>query len=44
MARGLRLIVNSLVEDAVFNQAKGEIMFSKVEVRRAMESVISLGV
>jgi ATP-dependent protease Clp ATPase subunit len=39
MARGLRLIVNSLVEDAVFNQVKGTVSFGVQEVRQAIDRV-----
>lgn len=39
MARGLRLIVNSLVEDAVFNQVKGAVSFGVKEVRAAIDRV-----
>ena len=39
MARGLRLIVNSLVEDAVFNQVKGTLSFGVKDVREAIDRV-----
>ena len=39
MARGLRLIVNSLVEDAVFNQVKGMVSFGVKDVKEAIDKV-----
>jgi len=42
MARGLRMIVGALVEDAVFSEAKGEVTFGLGEVKRAIERVGSV--
>ena len=40
MARGLRMIVSSLVEDAVFNAAKGAVVFGLGDVKTAIERVV----
>ena len=42
MARGLKMIVGALVEDAVFNEAKGEVAFGLNEVRQAIDRVVSV--
>jgi ATP-dependent protease Clp ATPase subunit len=42
MARGLRLIVSSLVEDAVFNGVKRPISIGRKEVKAAIERATSL--
>lgn len=42
MARGLRLIIGSLVEDLVFSGAKGEVVLSLKEVEEAVGRVMSV--
>ena len=42
MARGLRLIVGALVEDLVFSGAKGDVLLSLKEVKRAVEQVTTV--
>jgi ATP-dependent protease Clp ATPase subunit len=42
LARGFRLIVSSLVEDAVFNGAKGTVVFGVQEVMSAISRATSL--
>ena len=42
MARGLKMVVGALVEDAVFNDVKGEVSFGIKEVRQAIDRVVSV--
>jgi ATP-dependent Clp protease ATP-binding subunit ClpX len=41
-ARGIRLVVAALVEDLVFNEAKGEVVLSVGAVRQAIERVTTM--
>jgi len=42
LARGIQLIVSSVVEDAVFSGSKGEIIYGLKDIREAIDRVISV--
>ena len=42
LARGIQLIVSSVVEDAVFSAAKGDVLYGLKDIRQAIEKVISV--